>query len=152
HRVCSRITILQSAGAGEVLLRLAVRFGQPWLLEDPRFATPDARRDNWPALRDLIGGWLERFTSVDEALGVLTAARIPCAPVLTPHEVTAHPHLLAREAFPAVPHPTRGSVRVTASPFHWDGRPVHPAGPAPYRVGEHSRLVLSEVLAYDRER
>ena len=72
--------------------------------------------------------------------------------MLTPHEVTAHPHLLAREAFPAVPHPTRGSVRVTASPFHWDGRPVHPAGPAPYRVGEHSRLVLSEVLGYDRER
>ncbi len=131
----------------------APRPGMPvYLLEDPRFATPDARRENWPALRDLIGGWLERFTSVDEALGVLTAARIPCAPVLTPHEVTAHPHLLAREAFPAVPHPTRGSVRVTASPFHWDGRPVHPAGPAPYRVGEHSRLVLSEVLGYDRER
>ena len=48
--------------------------------------------------------------------------------------------------------PKLGSVRVTASPFHWDGRPVHPAGPAPYRVGEHSRLVLSEVLGYDRER
>jgi len=27
--------------------------------------------------------WLERFTSMGEALGVLTAARIPCAPVLT---------------------------------------------------------------------
>ena len=104
------------------------------------------------ALRDLIGGWLERFSTVDEALAVLTAARIPCAPVLTPHDVVAHPHLLAREAFPAVPHPSRGRVRVTASPFHWDGRPVHPAGPAPYRVGEHSWLVLSEVLGYDRER
>jgi len=51
-----------------------------------------------------------------------------------------------------VPHPTRGSVRVTASPYHWDGRPVHPAGPAPYRVGEHSRLVLSGLLGYDAER
>ena len=152
YRIGDGFLALQTAGSVEILPRLATLMEQPGLLEDPRFATPDARRENWPALRDLIGGWLERFTSVDEALGVLTAARIPCAPVLTPHEVTAHPHLLAREAFPAVPHPTRGSVRVTASPFHWDGRPVHPAGPAPYRVGEHSRLVLSEVLGYDRER
>jgi CoA:oxalate CoA-transferase len=152
YRIGDGFLALQTAGSVEILPRLATLMERPGLLEDPRFATPDARRENWPALRDLIGGWLERFTSVDEALGVLSAARTPCAPVLTPHEVTAHPHLLAREAFPAVPHPTRGSVRVTASPFHWDGRPVHPAGPAPYRVGEHSRLVLSKVLGYDRER
>ena len=67
-------------------------------------------------------------------------------------EVIAHPHLLARQAFPEVTHPTRGHVRVTASPYHWDGRPIHPAGPAPYRVGEHSRLVLSGLLGYDASR
>jgi len=43
-------------------------------------------------------------------------------------------------------------VRVTASPYHWDGKPVHPAGGAPYRVGEHSRLVLSDLLGYDAKR
>jgi CoA:oxalate CoA-transferase len=89
---------------------------------------------------------------VDEAITALGAARIPCAPVLEPHEVIAHPHLLERGAFPEVPHPTRGHVRVTASPYHWDGKPVHPAGGAPYRVGEHSRLVLSDLLGYDAKR
>ncbi|HET9854551.1 MAG TPA: CoA transferase, partial [Methylomirabilota bacterium] len=64
----------------------------------------------------------------------------------------AHPHLQARGAFPTVPHPARGEVRVTAAPFQLDGRPVTPAGPAPYRVGEHTRAVLTGLLGYkDRD-
>jgi crotonobetainyl-CoA:carnitine CoA-transferase CaiB-like acyl-CoA transferase len=72
--------------------------------------------------------------------------------VLRPEEVVAHPHLQARGAFPTVPHPTRGEVRVTATPFQLDGRAVAPAGPAPYRVGEHTRSVLTGLLGYkDRD-
>ncbi len=82
----------------------------------------------------------------------MTAARIPCAPVLSPAEVIAHPHMEARGGFPAVPHPTRGEVRVTRTPFQVDGRPVDPAGPAPFRAGEHTREVLAEVLGYDATR
>jgi crotonobetainyl-CoA:carnitine CoA-transferase CaiB-like acyl-CoA transferase len=39
-------------------------------------------------------------------------------------------------------------VRVTATPVHVDGRPLSPGGAAPYRVGEHTRTVLTEVLGY----
>ena len=89
---------------------------------------------------------------MDAALEALRGARIPAAAVLMPEEVVAHPHLQARGAFPTVPHPARGAVRVTAAPFHLDGRPVTPAGPAPYRVGEHTRSVLTGLLGYkDRE-
>jgi hypothetical protein len=49
--------------------------GTKELLEDPRFSTPTARRDNWPALRDTIEQWLETFASVDEAVEALTQAR-----------------------------------------------------------------------------
>jgi crotonobetainyl-CoA:carnitine CoA-transferase CaiB-like acyl-CoA transferase len=38
---------------------------------------------------------------------------------------------------------------VTATPFQVDGRPSVPGGPAPYRVGEHTREVLRDVLGYD---
>jgi len=41
---------------------------------------------------------------------------------------------------------------VTATPFHLDGRPIEPAGPAPYRVGEHTREVLRDLLGYSAER
>jgi crotonobetainyl-CoA:carnitine CoA-transferase CaiB-like acyl-CoA transferase len=42
-------------------------------------------------------------------------------------------------------------VRVTAAPFHLDGGPIAPGGAAPYRVGEHTRQVLSEFLGYPAE-
>ena len=67
-------------------------------------------------------------------------------------EVVAHPHLAARQAFPLVDHPGPGAVRITAVPFHVDNRPVAPRGPAPYRVGEHTRAVLGDVLGYSKER
>ena len=67
-------------------------------------------------LRPIIAAWLDRFSSSEDALAALGAARIPCARVLWPAEVVAAPHLQARRAFPSVVHPTHGPVRVTASP------------------------------------
>jgi crotonobetainyl-CoA:carnitine CoA-transferase CaiB-like acyl-CoA transferase len=100
----------------------------------------------------VIGRWLDEFYSVEAAIDVLNKARLPCAPVLSPAEVIAAPHLAARKFFPALSHPTLGEVRVTASPYQLDGRPVHPLGPAPHRVGEHTRDVLANLLGYDEER
>lgn len=150
--VGGRYLALQTGGVQALWPRLVALLGRPELARDPRFETADGRRENWPALRDIIAAWLERFAAVEPALEALRSARIPCAPVLTPREVIAHPHLEARGAFPTVSHRGCGSVRVTATPLHLDGRPVPPAGPAPYRVGEHTRAVLREVLGYkDRD-
>jgi len=143
---------LQTGGAPEIMPRLVAALGRKDLLEDPRFATPTTRRDNWAELRDTIEQWLESFRSVDEAVEALTQARVPCAPVLTPAEVVALPHLAAREFFSTVPHAGRGEVRIPRSPFQLDGRPLSPQGGAPYRVGEHTRRVLEEFLGYDRAR
>jgi CoA:oxalate CoA-transferase len=147
-----RYLALQTGGAAEILPRLVSLMKRPELLEDPRFSTPAARRDSWPALRDIIEGWLQRYATVDEAVDALTGARVPCAPVLSPSEVVALPHLAERQFFPTVPHPGRGEVRITRSPFQLDGRPVGPQGPAPYRVGEHTRAVLEKFLGYDPDR
>jgi CoA:oxalate CoA-transferase len=151
YAVGDRHLALQTGGAAALWPRLQELLGRPDLATDPRFVTPDQRRRNWPALRDIIGEWVGSFATVEDALEALRAARIPAAPVLTPEEVVAHPHLEARGAFPTVDHPAR-PVRVTATPFQIDGRPVAPAGPAPYRVGEHTRAVLSGLLGYkDRD-
>ncbi len=152
YAVGGRHLALQTGGAAALWPRLQALLGRPELATDPRFATPDQRRRNWPALRDIIGEWVGRFASVEAALDALRAARIPAAAVLRPDEVAVHPHLVARGAFPTVSHPARGAVRVTATPFQLDGQPVAPAGPAPYRVGEHTRAVLGELLGYkDRD-
>jgi CoA:oxalate CoA-transferase len=126
--------------------------GRPELTTDARFATPMGRRENWAALLQIVCEWLDGFDDVNQALQALTRARIPSVPMLSPEEVIEHPHLAARQAFPAVEHPARGPVRVTATPFQLDGAPVGPTGPAPHRVGEHTREVLAEMLGYPAER
>ena len=147
-----RHVALQTGGAPEIMPRLVALMGKKELLDDPRFSTPTARRVHWADLRGIIEQWLESFASVDEAVEALTQARVPCAPVLTPAEVVALPHLAARDFFSSVPHAGRGEVRIPRSPFQLDGRPLTPQGGAPYRVGEHTRRVLQEFLGYDRAR
>ena len=43
-------------------------------------------------------------------------------------------------------------VRVTSTPFRLDGHPLGPRGPAPYRIGEHTRGVLEGLLGYPAAR
>jgi crotonobetainyl-CoA:carnitine CoA-transferase CaiB-like acyl-CoA transferase len=150
--VGGRYIAWQIVGAPQLWSRLLAAMGRPELEQDPRFATRQARREHWPELRAIVGKWLEGFTSAEDALAALNAARVPCAPVLSPADVIRHPHLAARGAFPSVPHRARGAIRVTATPFHVDGRPVAPGGAAPDRVGEHTRAVLADVLGYPTAR
>jgi crotonobetainyl-CoA:carnitine CoA-transferase CaiB-like acyl-CoA transferase len=152
HTIDGADMVTQTVGAPALWSRLCGAMKRPELAEDPRFATPAARREHWPAIREIVREWLDGFTSRERALQTLRAARIPAAPVLSPPEVAALPHLQAREAFPEVPHPGRGKVRVTATPFHVDGRPVSPTAGAPHRIGEHTRQVLGDVLGYPAAR
>ncbi len=139
---------MQFTGSGELWPRLLAVMDRPDLGHDPRFDTSEKRRSNWRQLRPIVEAWLATFPSVEAARKALSEARIPCAPVLKPAEVIAEPHMAERQFFPEVPHPGRGAVRVTASPYHIDGEPVHPRGPAAYRVGEHTRAVLGQLLGY----
>jgi crotonobetainyl-CoA:carnitine CoA-transferase CaiB-like acyl-CoA transferase len=152
HGIGGRHVAMQTVGAPQLWARLVAMMERPELAADARFATPAARRAHWAELQPIICAWLDRFKTVDEAVAALTAGRLPAAVVLSPAEVVAHPHLAARGAFPAVDHPGRGAVRITAVPFHVDQQPVAPRGGAPYRVGEHTRAVLRDVLGYAPER
>ena len=152
HRIGDRYVALQLVGGDDLWKRLCGAMQRQDLFVDPRFAAAEERLRNWPVLRDLIGVWLEGFASVDAALAVLEKARVPCAPVLTPAEVIASEHLAQREFFPSLTHSRAGEIRVTASPYHLDGHPVHPRSPAARDVGEHTRTVLTELLGYEPER
>ena len=146
-----RYVAMQFTGSPQLWPRLLSVMGRPELGRDPRFDTSEKRRANWRELRPIVESWLAMFRTPEDALKALSAARIPCAPVLRPAEVIAEHHLAVREFFPAVPHHARGAVRVTASPYHVDGEPLHPRGPAAYRVGEHTRAVLGNLLGYSPE-
>ena len=149
HRLDGGDLAMQTVGSAQLWPRLCEAMKRPELSDDSRFATPVLRRQNWPALRDLIVAWLDGYGTRERALQALRAARLPASPVLSPSEVVAHPHLQARRAFPEIPHPTRGKVRVTGTPFQVDGQPTGPTAGAPYRIGEHTRQVLRDMLGYE---
>ncbi|MFQ5828785.1 MAG: CaiB/BaiF CoA transferase family protein [Candidatus Methylomirabilia bacterium] len=150
--IADRFLAMQVVGGPQFWPRMAEIMGRPELTHDPRFATREARTEHQAEIQTMIREWLLQFETVDEAVLALRAGRIPCAPVLTPAEVTAHPHLAERGAFVAVEHPTRGSVRITNTPFKLSSGPVGPAGGAPYRPGEDGVSVLSELLGYAPDR
>jgi crotonobetainyl-CoA:carnitine CoA-transferase CaiB-like acyl-CoA transferase len=152
HQIEGQWFTVQSVGAPDLWARLLAAMKRPDLAQDSRFATPLARRQHWAELRPFIVAWVDTFPSAKAALEACAAARIPAAPVLTPAEVVAHPHLAEREFFPVVPHPAREGVRVTGVPFMVDGRRPMPTGPAPYRPGEHTREVLTDLLGYDAQK
>jgi len=150
--VGDRYVAMQFVGADRLWPRLLALMNRPELAHDPRFEGSEERRTNWRELRKIVEAWLATFPTSDAALAALAEARIPYAPVLRPAEVIASAHLAERRFFTGVPHPGRGTVRVTASPYHLDGAPVHPRSGAPYRVGEHTRAVLAELLGYPTAR
>jgi CoA:oxalate CoA-transferase len=152
HPVGAGYVAMQAVGAPHLWLRIVELIEQPQLLEDSRFTTAVLRRKNWATLSAFIRKRLDRFASVSDAIAALASARIPAVPVLTPHEVIAHPQLVERGAFPSVAYRNGKQVRLTATPFHLDGLPTIPRGPAALRVGEHTQEVLTNILAYEPER
>lgn len=142
----------QSAGAPSLWARLCAAMERPELLDDERFATPDARREHWPAAHDVVSAWLMTFANVASALEALTHARVPCALVRSVEEVVACEHLAHRGAFHPVAQQDVGEVLVTSSPYWIDEAPVQPARAAPYQVGEHTFDVLTEQLGYSAHR
>lgn len=122
-----------------LFVRFAQAAGHPEWADDPRFVTDDVRGRHRDELREAIEGWLSTFTR-DDAIALLGAAGIPCAPVLGVREALAHPHAAAR-----------GLVRTEADGFRTLANAFHLAGmrstddPAP-RLGQHNDL-LAKLLA-----
>ena len=120
--------------------------GRPELAEDPRFATPRARRDNKAALQQIVEAWLQGFADRDAALAALEAGRIPCAPVLTLHEAMAHPHLRERGTVRRVEDRHIGAFDIPGLPVKFS-RWRNDAPPRAPLLGEHNEALLRELLA-----
>src|SRR5262249_36220609 len=111
-------------------------------LEDERFKTPELRDLNIDARLQLTQDVLQTRTT-EEWLERLEAAGVPCAPVLTRHQVIAHPHVLAGDILLESNHPVAGRLRQTRTAARFEVPTVIRRG-AP-RLGEHNVEVLSEL-------
>ena len=114
----------------------ALLFAQLGLADDPDFRNPyDARR--WPQLRERLASL---FATQPRAhwVSLLEGSDACFAPVLTPREALAHPHLAAREVYGE-----RDGVLQAAPAPRFSATPSSTPGPVPRR-GEHAMQILHE--------
>src|SRR5271165_6270969 len=115
----------------------------PEWLEDERFKTPALRQTNIDArLRLTQEALLERPAA--EWLERLTAAGVPCAPVLTRNEVIRHPQVQEMEIVVETEHPAAGRLRQARPGARFSATPAGIRRGAP-RLGEHTEEILAEL-------
>ena len=123
---------------------LCAALGLPGLIDDPRFATADARTDHHAELEPLL---TEAFRSrpTQEWIDELLPMRIPCGPLNTIPQAAASEQAAAREMLAPVEHLAFGEVRLVNTPVKLSRTPGGIRGSSP-DMGEHAVDVLSELL------
>lgn len=130
-------------GSGGGWEKFAEAAGRPELIEDERFATGKARRQNAAQLSaELDAGFAA--LSFEEIARRLDAADLVWAPMQTPAEVAADPQIAAAGAFVEVEDGRGGAFRSPAAPARFPGADADRRPPAP-NLGQHTREVLAEV-------
>jgi crotonobetainyl-CoA:carnitine CoA-transferase CaiB-like acyl-CoA transferase len=120
---------------------------QPALATDPRFSKALARNQNVEALDEIISQWTLSLplATLEQKL---TEAAVPATRVYTIADIFADPHYAARKSIVAAPDEAMGSVAMAGVVPRLSATPggIRHAGRA---IGQDTRAVLREVLAYD---
>lgn len=123
--------------------------GRPELLQDPRYATQEARSRDFGGAYALVAGEMKK-RSTAEWLAALEAADIPVQRMNSLEDIVNDPHLAAIGYFREVEHPTEGRIRSMAVPSEWSESAPEYRRHAP-RLGEHTREVLREAGLADAD-
>ena len=123
---------------------LANAIGKPEWLDDPRFATHEARRENTPALvAALESVFVERDWS--EWKGIFERSGITFGPIARPSDHLDCAQIAANGMLPEIEG--MGGLRTVDSPIVLDGETKRAPRLAP-AIGEHTRSVLAS-FGYD---
>lgn len=129
--------------------RFANATGHPEWLDDARFSTVLARRDNTDALDAAITEWTSQHAPYD-AMHTLQAAGVRAAAVLDGRDALLDPHFSARKQYDVIDQPLLGKRPVQKHLAARFGRfDTSPRRPAPL-LGEHNAEVLGE-LGYSED-
>ena len=116
---------------------------RPEWVDDPRFRTGAARAANIAERLTLVGEALGNAPSA-EWLAKLDAADVPCAPVLTRHELLSDPQVVANGLVVEFTQPGLGRVRQARPAARFERTPSRIRRPAP-AIGEHTREILAQL-------
>lgn len=130
-----------TANQPEQFVRAAQVMGLQGLVEDPRFRTEEARRENASALKDVMSRRL-REKSALEWEDLFSSVHVPAAKVRTVPEVLGTEHMAQRGTIARVTDSSTGTVmEVPGIGFRWNRQALGPMS-GPPRLGEHTATVL----------
>jgi formyl-CoA transferase len=125
---------------------LAQLIGRSELIDDPQYATPEARRDKLSQVFGMIEEWTQQFTKF-QAMEVLNDINVPCGPILDIKEMIEDKALTERGIIVDVEHPRRGVFQTVGCPLVLSDSPVE-LQTSPL-LGEHTAEILTNLLGYD---
>ena len=138
-----------AASGGRLWEAFCRELGVVQWLEDPRFVSSSARRDNKKELNRLIEEELCKDTAhnwVDR----LNAVGVPCGPVNTVAETFSDPQVQHLGMAAPVTHVTAGEIDVIRNATNIEGASSEIRMPSPVK-GQHSKEVLIEFGFSERE-
>ena len=141
--------IVICAGHPEQFAQLAAVIGRPELVDDPRYCTPDLRRQNADALEAELETVL-RTRPAAEWLASFEEGGVPCGPVNSIADAVRSPQIAARDMVVAIPDPAIGTLFVAGNPIKMAGV-TEPASRRPPPDLDADRAAILDWLR-DRER
>jgi CoA:oxalate CoA-transferase len=127
-----------------------VAMDRPELLEDPRFATPEARSAHKAELLAELQAFVGRFSDLAELEAVLGRARLPIGKVASLPEAATSPWAVWRGAVVELSDEAGNRWQVPNVPLRFSDRSVGVRGPIGWR-GRHNREVLCELAGLSEE-
>ena len=139
------IYAITQAAAWPALCRVIGK--EPWI-EDPGYATPDARLDKLAHIFDTIEEWTKTKTKF-EVMAILNEVNVPCGPILSMKEIAEDPGLRATGTVVEVDHPARGKDLTVGNPIKLSDSPAD-VRRSPL-LGEHTDEILAGVLGFSEQ-
>lgn len=127
----------------------AMAMDLPEFVDDPRYATDEARSANEPGLRAAIEGWAAQ-RDVADVVATLDTAGVPVAPIWNIEQALESPQIQARGLLHSVEDERLPGLRLPTQPVHFSGAAPNRAERAP-ALGEHTDLLLASWLGRSRE-
>lgn len=142
-------SVVVCAGHDDQFATFCESIGRPELLGDPRFATPDLRRQHADALeRELEAVFRTRPAAA--WLEVFERAAIPSGPVNTVAEAVRNPQVGARGMIVEIPDPAIGTLFVAGNPIKLAGVPERSDHRAPPDLDADRAQILAWLRAAPR--
>ncbi len=119
------------------------------MIDDPKYATSEARRQNRQDCVGKIGAILKQWDTKDLS-EALTKADVANGVINTIDQIVVDPQIQAREMIVEVDHPTAGKYKIVNSPFKFSKSPVSVQHGSPI-LGANNREIFKGIGLTDKD-